>query len=158
VSSRDGEGLQEGHCRNQCPLAPLFRRNWPQIDVYDTLKDEAVEWPAQYEIDAHIHISWLGRYYRKTDADFPKDGIPDRRPGAGGEVARVSTGLPEAVGRPSVARRDTEDERASRSLQLADLAPLIESGGAFFSLAYQQVGLEVARWNIEHPQQVICPT
>jgi hypothetical protein len=138
-------------------LAPLFRRNWPQIDVYDTLKDEAAEWPARYEIDAHIHISWLGRYYRKTDADFPRTAYLTADPERVEKWREFLQAYPKPwVGlawRGGIQRTNS----ASRSLQLADLAPLIESGGAFFSLAYQQVGLEVARWNIEHPEQVICP-
>src|SRR5512139_2578489 len=43
-------------------LAPLFRRCFPGIVVYDTLKQANADWPLRYQIDAHIHISYLGRF------------------------------------------------------------------------------------------------
>jgi len=42
-------------------------------------------------------------------------------------------------------------------MALADLAPVIKQGGTFFSLAYQDVGLEIARWNLNNKEQVIAP-
>ena len=40
---------------------------------------------------------------------------------------------------------------------LAELAPVMKQGGSFISLAYQDVGLEVARWNIANAEQVMVP-
>src|SRR5438132_5274205 len=54
-------------------LIEPFRQNFPGIQFYPTLKEKSdVEWPRQYEIDAHLHISALGRFYRTADDDFPR--------------------------------------------------------------------------------------
>jgi len=139
-------------------LMGLFKRNFPEIDVYGTLKEEGgLEWPKQYEIDAHVHISWLGQYYRTCDADFP------RKPYLTADAERCENwrewleqfpkpwvGLAWRGGIPQTNVRQ-------RSMRLAELAPIIEAGGTMISLCYQDVGPEIARWNIDHRQQVIVP-
>ena len=139
-------------------LAPLFRRNFPGLTVYETMKQSTdVEWPRQYEIDAHIYISYLGRFYRTKDEDFP------RKPYLTADPERVEawTRFLEKYPKPWVGIAwkggiHPTNEYA-RSMDLTDLAPLLRQRGTFFSLAYQDVGLEVARWNIANREQVICP-
>lgn len=139
-------------------LAPMFRRNFPMIDVHDTVKEQGnLEWPAQYEIDAHVHISWLGRWYRNTNADFPKVAylqadVEKRAHWAKWleQFPRPWVGLAWKGGIP-------QTNNVSRSIELKDLAPVIQAGGTIISLAYQEVGKEVATWNIDHAEQIVYP-
>jgi hypothetical protein len=140
-------------------LAPLMRRNFPGLTVYETMKQSTdVEWPQQYQIDAHIHISYLGKFYRAKNEDFPRKAylIPDA------ERVLAWQRFLQTYPRPWVGiawkggiQRTNEQ---ARSMELADLAPILKHGGTFVSLAYQEVGLEVARWNIDNREQVICPS
>lgn len=138
-------------------LASVFRRNWPELDVYATLKEPEVSWPAKYEIDAHVHISWLGKFYRKTDADFPRQAYLTADPERVARWREFLDGHPHPwVGlawKGGIQRTNA----SSRSVALDHLSPILEQRGTFVSLAYQEVGLEVARWNIEHDKQVLCP-
>jgi tetratricopeptide (TPR) repeat protein len=139
-------------------LIDTFQRNFPGIRFYPTLKDKTdVEWPRQYEIDAHLHISALGRFYRQADADFPRrsyiaaDNVRRKKWRAWLEqFPRPWVGI---AWRGGIQRTNEE----LRSVRLAQLQPILAQGGTFISLAYQNVGLEVARWNIDNRQQVILP-
>ena len=53
-------------------LVSLMKRNFPGITVYGTLKEQGQTWSLNHQIDAHVHISLLPRWYRKTDKDFPR--------------------------------------------------------------------------------------
>lgn len=139
-------------------LAPMFRRNFPEITVYDTLKIEnGLDWPSQYQIDAHIHISYLGKFYRKANEDFPRKAYltacPEKRAKWKAyleQFPRPWVGFAWKGGIPIT-------NNVARSMTLQDMAPFLKAGGTAFSLAYQEVGLEVARWNIDNAEQVICP-
>ncbi len=139
-------------------LMGMFRRNFPEADVYGTLKEEKdLEWPNRYDIDAHIHISWLGRYYRTVDEDFPRQPYltPDAERCAQWrewlqQFPRPWVGLAWRGGIPQTNVRE-------RSMKLETLKPILEAGGTLISLAYQDVGGEIARWNIANRQQVIVP-
>jgi len=139
-------------------LAPLFRRNWPAIDVYDTLDTKGgLTWPRKYQIDAHVHISWLGTYYRKIDADFPRVPYITADP----EKAQKWRAWLEQFPKPwiGVAWRGgiPRTNHLARSIKLEELAPVFKRGGSFINLAYQDVGLEIARWNIDNREQVHVP-
>lgn len=139
-------------------LVSLFQRNFPEADVYGTLdKRTDVDWPSKYEIDAHIHISFLGRFYRKADADFPKTVYLKPDPQKVAKWQQWLCNLPRPwVGiawRGGIQRTN----EASRSMKLEELAPVMDRGGSFICLAYQDVGLEVARWNIANHAQVLMP-
>jgi len=139
-------------------LVNCFRRNFPQVDVYGTLKQFTdVDWPFKYEIDAHIHISYLGKFYRTKNEDFPRKAYlaadPEKR-------AKWRKWL-EQFPRPWVGYAwqggIQKTNEAARSMRLAELRPFLKAGGSAISLAYQDVGLEVARWNIDNEEQVIVP-
>lgn len=139
-------------------IAPVFKRNFPEIDVYPTLKSRGLEWPKKYQIDATIHLSWLGKYYRKSSSEFPRKAYLTADP----ELAKVYREWLEQFPKPwvGIAWRGgiPETNTKARSMVLADLAPVIQSGGTPISLAYQDVGLEVSRWNIDHDAQVVVPS
>jgi hypothetical protein len=42
-------------------------------------------------------------------------------------------------------------------MDLHHLAPVLLAGGSFVSLAYQNIQSEIARWNIDHHEQVYTP-
>src|SRR5574343_844080 len=44
-------------------LVPMMERNFPGVDVYGTLKLKGFNWQEKYKIDAHVHISYLPRFY-----------------------------------------------------------------------------------------------
>lgn len=53
-------------------LADMFRRSFPNIDVYGTRKDACIDWGKRYKLDAKVLIGSLPKYYRKEEKDFPK--------------------------------------------------------------------------------------
>lgn len=137
--------------------APLLRDAFPEVVVYDTIKTRGITWPQDHEIDARIHISLLPRYYRRKDEDFPRQ--PYIAPDAA-MLAKWRAWLEQFpkpwVGlawRGGIARTN----ELARSMELENLAPVLKQGGTFISLAYQDVGLEIAKWNIANREQVIVP-
>ena len=138
-------------------MAGLFRRNFPACDVYDTLEEDRIEWPHDYEIDAHVHISWLGQFYRKSDAEFPRmpylTADPDKAAKWRAWLERLPRPWIGVAWRGGIPRTN----HLARSMKLDDLAPILTAGGSLVNLAYQDVGLEIARWNIDHAEQVHVP-
>lgn len=138
-------------------MAPVFRRNFPGITVYGTLKQPTLDWPRDHEIDAHIHISYLGRFYRNKDADFPRKAyiMPDAD-----LLAKWREWLAQFP-RPwlGVAWQGgvQQTQKHLRSIELADYAPVLATGGTVFDLSYHDSGGEVARWNIDNAVQVVKP-
>ncbi len=57
-------------------LEGLFRRSFADlknVHVYGTRKEQAIPWLAEHKPDAHVSLADLGRFYRQSDADFPRD-------------------------------------------------------------------------------------
>lgn len=139
-------------------LVNVFKRNFKGIAVYGTLEQKSgLEWPRKYDIDAHTHMSWLGRYYRNSDAEFPRK--PYIVPRA--DLAKKWRKWLEQFPKPwvGIAWRGgiQRTNEAVRSVDLAQFAPIMQRGGSFISLAYQNVGREIAQWNIRHREQVHVP-
>jgi len=139
-------------------LVSLFKRTFPKADVYGTLEKRSdVKWPKKYEIDAHTHLSFLGRFYRKTDGDFPKQAYLTPDPALAKKWRAWLGQFPKPwVG---IAWRGgiQKTNEASRSMALKELAPIIKAGGTIINLAYQEVGLEISRWNMENREQILVP-
>lgn len=53
-------------------LEPLFRRSFPEAQVYGTLALDEIPWPWWHSIDAFLPIAGLPQFYRKFDVDFPR--------------------------------------------------------------------------------------
>jgi hypothetical protein len=138
-------------------MAGLMRRNFPMVTVKDTLKQPTLEWPKEYPIDAHVHVSLLGRWYRNKNTDFP------RRPYLTPDPERVAKWRTWLAQYPQpwvgVAWQGGIPQTMThlRSLELQELAPIIEQGGTVIDMSYQDTVAEVARWNIDHPQQIVRP-
>lgn len=136
-------------------MAGMFRRNFPGVTVYGTLKDAAVDWLDDHDIDASIHISYLGRHYLLTDADFERKAYIKPDP------ERVNKWLDwlEKFPKPWTGIAWKGGIHATqahlRSLNLADFAPLMT--GTVIDLSYHDSSREVAAWNLDNAQQVIRP-
>lgn len=53
-------------------LADMFRRSFPNLDVYGSRKDAYFSWGKRYKFDAKVQMGSLAKYYRKKESDFPK--------------------------------------------------------------------------------------
>jgi hypothetical protein len=128
--------------------------------VYGTLKEQSgVEWPHHEEIDARVHLSFLGRFYRRADKDFP------RTPYITADPARVAKwrAFLDAHPKPwtGIAWRGgiQATQSHARSLELTEFEPILDAaGGTLIDLSYHDSQREVASWNIAHPdRQIIKP-
>lgn len=138
-------------------LAPMFRRNFPGLIVYDTLKERELTWPLEHAIDAHVHISFLPKWYRNSAEAFPKKpyltACPEKRAKWRAWLEQFPKPWVGVAWKGGIPQTNT----VARSMDLPELAPIIKLGGTPISLAYQDVGLEIARWNIDNHEQVIVP-
>lgn len=138
-------------------LVPVLERSFPGVDVYGTLKLKGFSWQKKYKIDAHIHISYLPRFYLNHDKDFERKPflVPDA------EMVEKWRGDLSIYPKPwiGIAWQGglQSTQKHLRSIELEELAPIIEKGGTVFDLSYHDSNLEVARWNIAHKQQIIKP-
>ena len=137
-------------------MVPLFKRNFPGVEVHGTLKHKNVNWAVKAGIDAHIHISGLGKWFRKRDSDFTRRAYLKPDPVLVSKWKEWLAKFPKPwVG---IAWRGglPQTGKADRSIELNDYAPLI-SRGTFFDLSYDDSGLEVSQWNIENDVQIKTP-
>lgn len=138
-------------------LVPLMKRTFPGLTVYGTLKQAGQEWSLNHDIDAHIHISALPRFYRKREDDFPREAYlkPDD-----GKVQKWKDWLSQFP-RPWVGIswqggiQATQKHR--RSLRLSDLGPVIHQDGTYIDLSYKDNSVEIEQWNLVHKNKVQQP-
>ena len=138
-------------------LVKFFERNYPGVIVYGTLKQKTAEWTANHQIDAHIHISALGKFYRNTDADFPRKAYITADPDRLAKWKEWLAPLPKPWVGLSWKGGIQATQTHLRSVKLEDYAPVMELGGTFIDLSYEDRSEEIARWNIDHKAQVIRP-
>ena len=63
---KDCEIVIDAHPR----LTNLFRRSFPDIDIYGTRKDESDAWGNRYQFDAKVLMGSLPKFYFKKKEDF----------------------------------------------------------------------------------------
>lgn len=63
---KDCNVVLDVHPRN----ADLFRRSFPEIDVYGTRKDMSDQWGKRYQFDARIQMATIPKFYCKKEEDF----------------------------------------------------------------------------------------
>lgn len=115
-------------------LVDLFRRSFPDAEIHGTRKQmSSLPWfeTANPKPDAHVSISSLPAFFRKTDADFSGKPflIPDRTAAVKG--TRPNIGISWKGG--------TRQTRADlRSIALADMLPILRAvpDADFYSLQY----------------------
>lgn len=142
-------------------MVPMMKRNFPDIDVYGTIKKDGPEWMSwtkKYEIDAHTHISFLGRFYLNKDSDFPRQ--PYIKPCE--KMNESWMPFLEPYPRPwiGIAWKGgiQQTMKHTRSFPLSSYAPILNGiNGTFFDLSYHDSSAEVAHWNIDNKSQVINP-
>lgn len=138
-------------------LVPMMRRTFPGIHVYGTLKQRGQSWSLDHKIDAHIHISYLPKFYRKKDGDFPRKAYvtPDKD--------KVTKWLAWLADKPKpwigVSWKGGIQRTQShlRSIEIHDLAPVLNRKGTFIDLSYRDNSREIAEWNINGGSQVLIP-
>jgi len=138
-------------------LVPLMKRNFPMLTIYGTLKQAGQSWSLNHKIDAHIHISAIGKWYRTKAEDFPR--VAYIKP----DMERVNKWRAWLADKPrpwigigwkgGIQRTLTH----LRSLDLEDLSPVLEQRGTFVDLSYTDNRAEIARWNIKGGSQVLIP-
>jgi hypothetical protein len=138
-------------------LVPLMKRNFPACTVYGTLKHAGQDWSVGKQIDAHIHISALPKFYRNSDLSFP------RKPYITADQTKVDKWRAWLADKPkpwigvSWQGGIQQTQKHLRSIALADLAPVLEQPGTHIDLSYRDNSAEVAAWNARGGAQVISP-
>ena len=136
-------------------MVGLFRRNFPGVTVYGTLKETEVDWLDKHKIDATIHISYLGRFFLHNDKDFERKAYIKPDPEL---LAKWQEWL-EQYPKPwrGIAWKGGVHQTQShiRSIDLEQFEPLMK--GTLIDLSYHDSNREVAEWNIDHDAQIIRP-
>ena len=141
-------------------MVGLFKRSYPEADVYGTGYSTDITWDKKYQIDASCPMGRLPLFFRKRDEDFIKtqgkylNPCPLRKK-AYKEMLKDFPGLKIGLAWNGGKRADsiTADDSEYRSLRLTDLSPLIQEGNTYISLEYksateeiQKSGLPVLDW------------
>lgn len=137
-------------------MVGMFRRSFPGVVVYGSLKQASVDWLDNHKIDSSIHISYLGRHYLNRDEDFERKAFirPDEA------MVREWLDWLERFPKPwtGIAWRGgiQQTQTHLRSIDLLEFAPLMKAG-TYFDLSYQDSDREVAAWNLDNTVQIIKP-
>jgi tetratricopeptide (TPR) repeat protein len=130
-------------------LEKVFKRAFPEIDVYGTKKqNQGVKWVDNYEIDAHYHISGLGRFYRTRDKDFPRKPYLIPNPELVEKWRETLKDLPKPWVGIAWQGGLVGTGREFRSTDLAQWEPMISQGGTFVDLSYHDSAEEVEKSGI----------
>lgn len=137
-------------------LKELFERSFPKVHVYGTRKEEFLEWPKDYDLDAKIAAFSLMRYYRRSRDSF--DGKPYLKADPK-KMAEVKKRLPEGVCVGISWRGGSrKNGRNDRSMSLDEMEPLLKTPGInWISLQYtksedeieafyQRTGIKIHHW------------
>ena len=135
-------------------LQGLFRRSFPQCDVYGTRRAASAEWVDKYVIDAGAGIGELPRFYRPSPASCPGTPYlvadPERRV--------MWRALLDSLGdKPKIGLCWSGGKKwtnsAGRAVGLDAFAPLLETVDAHYvSLQYKDPSEEIARtgFHVKH--------
>lgn len=117
-------------------LASLFRRSFPQINVYGTREDTEVSWCYNHKIDYRMAIGSLGKFFRRSRESFNGAPFLDAESLPRGDKFRVGiswTGGGAKVGRVQ-----------KRSVPLTWWKPILNAPNVeFVSLQYTDSGEEL---------------
>lgn len=145
LARRPRQVLLEAHAR----VAKTLARAFPQVRVIASGQNKQLDWyEAGLAPDCYVHIADLPYFFRRDAADFPAHrGYLVADPA---RVAHWRERLDAAGHRPKVGiswRGGLQKTRQRvRSLELAQLAPLIDIPGVqFVNLQYGEVADEIAR-------------
>lgn len=136
-------------------MVPLFTRNFPEIKVYGTLKQQGQDWSLNHHIDAHIHISFLGRFYLHKDSDFERRAYLKPDPELVAKWTEWLSQFPKPWNGITWRGGIQNTHKHLRSINLADWKPVIELGGTTIDLSYHDSSKEVERWNEANPDSPV---
>jgi len=130
---KDCNVILDGHIR----LMDLFRHSFPGLPVYGTREGADVPWANFHNIDSHISIGSLAKFYRKKLEDFP--GTPYLK--ADPELFEKYRKKLAALGtRPKIGLSWKGGTAATnmnaRKIKLNQLLPLFDIDADFISLQY----------------------
>jgi hypothetical protein len=138
-------------------MVGMFKRNFPGVFVYGSLKEDQVEWLDNHKIDASTHISFLGRWYLNNDSDFERKAYI----ASDQQLKQKWLTWLEKYSKPwrGIAWKGgiQQTQTHLRSVSLDKMEPIMKGAGSVFDLSYHDSNDEVARWNINLKQQVIRP-
>jgi tetratricopeptide (TPR) repeat protein len=132
-------------------LAGLFRRSFPQADVYGSLGGSGEDWRPKYQIDASISLGGLGKLYRPTPESCP--GTPYLIPDP--DRVRMWRALFDKKPVIGIAWSGGLEHTGAlhRAWKLGELLPLFKSVNAtWVSLQYKDAEKEIAEFKVKHPE------
>jgi hypothetical protein len=134
-------------------LAPMFKRTFPSLKVYGTLKQRGQGWSLNHKIDAHTHISFLGRWYRNRDSDFPRKAYLRPDPALLEKWLKWLGQFPKPWRGIAWRGGIQRTLKHTRSIDLADYAPIVNMPGTNVDLSYHDSAKEIERsgFDIKHP-------
>lgn len=125
-------------------LEGLFRRSFPQAHVYGTRYKEMIDWADKHKPEGRVAFGSLGKFYRKTAADF--DGKPylvaDPERRIQWRALLDSLGPKPKVG---IAWQGgiLKTGKKWRSVTLDALMPVLKQDATFISLQYKHATAEI---------------
>jgi len=126
----------------------LFRRSFPQVQVHGTRKSKVADWLNKNpHFDASHHISSLGMYYRKRDADFPRKPFLLPSPSHRENWRDKLKDYPRPLIGIAWTGGAVQSLREHRSFDLQTFIPVIQEGGTFVDLSYHDSRDEVTYFN-----------
>lgn len=138
-------------------MVPYFKHNFPGLTVYGTLKDAGQSWSHNHKIDAHTHISFLGRYYLNTDRDFERNAYVRPDPQLLDKWIKWLDKYEQPWKGIAWQGGIYTTKKATRSVTLQDWTPVINTPGTSFDLSYHDSSAEVKRFNEANPYSVERP-
>lgn len=143
--------MQENRVIIECDkrLENLFRRSFG-CPVYGTRYSKGVEWPHNHEIDAAVALGSLPGFYRNSAESFP--GTPYLTPDPQrriqwralldslGQKPKVGIAWTGGIKRTGAARR---------SMELAEMLPILRQDATFISLQYKDAP-EITAMRLDH--------
>ena len=134
-------------------LVPMFKRTFPMLKVYGTLKNRTVQWAANHKIDAHVHISFLGRWYRNSDKDFPRKPYLKPDPELLDKWLKWLDQFPKPWRGIAWKGGIQQTLKHVRSIDLSDYAPIVNLPGTNIDLSYHDSTKDIERsgFDIKRP-------
>jgi tetratricopeptide (TPR) repeat protein len=125
-------------------LLGLFRRSFPEANVYGTRYKEVIDWANNHRLDGRVSFGSLPKYYRNATTDFPGTPYlvadPERR--VQWRALLDSLGPKKKIG-ISWQGGINKTGKARRSVTLEAMLPILRQDATFISLQYKNAQDEI---------------
>ena len=131
-------------------LVELFRRSFPDVDIYGTRKDQSDIWGTRYQFDAKVMLGSLPRFYCKSEDDFLPSAYLKADPVL---VEKYREKLEALGGRPKIgiSWRGGSIHHNRRHIPMEKLVGILKMPADFISLQYDKnIDDMVATFEKEH--------